>query len=59
MFDAIVIALRRDRRFAGIKTCELDLLLADARTETERCLFDELRDRVDLDDVDVVDGECS
>jgi hypothetical protein len=25
--------------------------------EMERCLFDELRDRVHLDDVDVVDGE--
>ena len=57
MFDAIVIALRRDRRFAGIKAYELDLLLADARTEMERRLFDELRDRVHLGDVDVIDGE--
>jgi hypothetical protein len=52
IFDAIVATLRRDQRFAGTKPYELDLLLADLRCETERCLFDEMRNRVNLDDID-------
>jgi hypothetical protein len=57
MFDAIIIALLRDQRLAGITATDLDLLLADIRNDAERCLFDELVDRVHLDDVDVVDGD--
>jgi hypothetical protein len=56
-FDAIVVALRRDRRFAGIPLRDFELLLADAHADAERRLFNELRDRVHLDDVDLVDGE--
>jgi hypothetical protein len=56
LFDAIVVALRRDRRFAGIPLREFELLLADVYAEAERRLFNELRDRVHLDHVDVVDG---
>lgn len=52
LFDAIVVALRRDRRFAGIPLREFELLLADAHADIERRLFDALRDRVHLDDVD-------
>ena len=52
----MVVALRRDRRFAGIPLREFELLFADVRTEAERRLFNELHDRVHLDDVDVVDG---
>ena len=57
LFDAIVTTLRCDQRFPGIKAYELDLLLADVRNEAEQCFFNELRDRVHLDDADVVDGE--
>jgi len=53
LFDAIVVALRRDRHFAGIPLRDFELLLAD-HTDAERRLFNELRDRVHLDDV--VDG---
>jgi hypothetical protein len=56
LFDRIVAALRRDRRFADVRLQELELLFADARADAERRLFDELRDRVRLDDVDAVDG---
>jgi hypothetical protein len=55
-FDAIVVALRRDHRFAGISLYEFELLLADVHADAERQLFNQLRDRVHLDDVDVVDG---
>ncbi|MGY8682661.1 hypothetical protein Q2941_33510 [Bradyrhizobium sp. UFLA05-153] len=57
LFDAIVATLRRDQRFLGIKSDDLDLLLADLRRETEQRLFNEMRDRVHLDDVEIVDGE--
>lgn len=56
LFYAVVVALRRDPRFAGIPLREFQLLLADVHADAERRLFDELRDRVHLDDVDVVDG---
>jgi hypothetical protein len=56
VFDGIVAAIRRDPRLAEMKMQGLELLFADVRAETERCLFDELRDRVHLDAVDVVDG---
>jgi hypothetical protein len=55
-FDLIVVSLRRDRRFAGIPLHDFELLLADAHTHIEQCLFDRLKGRVSLDDVDVVDG---
>ena len=53
-FDAAVASLRRDHRFTKICLREFDLLLADARRDAERQLFNELRDKVHLDDVDVV-----
>jgi hypothetical protein len=56
LFDAIVVALRRDRRFAGIRLQDFDLLFADTRADAERRLFNMLVDRVHLDDVDYVDG---
>jgi hypothetical protein len=56
IFDSIVAALRRDQRFTNIPLREFELLFADARTDAERRLFVELRDRVHLDDVDVIDG---
>jgi hypothetical protein len=57
LFDAIVVALRRDRRFAGVPLCEFELLLADVYVAAERQLFERLRDRVHLDDVDYVNGD--
>ena len=57
VFDAIVATLRRDQRFARIKPYELDLLLADLHREIGQRLFNDMRDRVHLDHVDVVDGE--
>jgi hypothetical protein len=58
LFTDIVVALRRDCRFTDICLSELELLLADARANTERRLFEKLRDRVHLDDVDYVgDGQ--
>jgi hypothetical protein len=56
-FTAIDAALRRDPRFAVIRPSEMKLLLADARAGIERRLFDELKDRVHLDDVDYVNGD--
>jgi hypothetical protein len=56
LFDAIVVALRRDPRFAGIPLREFELLLADIRADAERRLFDQLNGRVHHDDVDTVDG---
>jgi hypothetical protein len=56
LLDAIVVALRRDRRFAGIPLREFDLLFADVHTDAERRLFNALVGRVHLDDIDVVDG---
>jgi hypothetical protein len=55
LFDAIIITLRRDQRFADIKAYELDLLLADVRSDAEQRLFDEMVGRVHLDDIDIVD----
>ena len=57
LFDGIVAILRHDPRFANMKLQELELLLADKRSETERLLFTELRDHVHLDDVDYVAGD--
>jgi hypothetical protein len=57
VFDAIVVALRRDRRFAAIPLRDFELLLADAHTDAEQRLFNELRDRVHLDDIDYVNGD--
>jgi hypothetical protein len=57
LFDAIVVALRRDSRFAGIPLREFELLLADEYANAERRLFNEFRDRVHLDQVDYVAGD--
>jgi hypothetical protein len=57
IFDGIVTALRRDRRFAAMPLQELELVLADARVDSERRLFNELRGCVHLDDVGaLIDG---
>jgi hypothetical protein len=56
LFDAIIVTLRRDRRFAGVPLRDFDLLLADVHADAERRLSNQLRDRVHLDDVDFVDG---
>jgi hypothetical protein len=56
-FDAIVVALRRDPRFAGIPLREFDLLFADVHADVERRLLSQLRDRVHLDDIDYVNGD--
>jgi hypothetical protein len=55
-FNGIVAALRRDQRFADISGRELELLLADMRADAELRLFNELRDRVHLDDVEYAEG---
>jgi hypothetical protein len=57
IFDAIVVALRRDPRFTGIPLRDFELLLADVYADAERRLFNRLRDHVHLDAVDIVDGE--
>jgi hypothetical protein len=57
LFDAIVVTLRRDRRFAGIPLHEFELLFADVYADVERRLFNEFRDRVHLDDIDYVAGD--
>ena len=56
LFTGIVTALRRDQRFAALPLSQIELLLADERADTEQQLFNELRDRVHLDDVDYVAG---
>jgi hypothetical protein len=56
-FAIIGAALRRDPRFAVMCPSEMELLLADARADIEQRLFDELKDRVHLDDVDYVNGD--
>ena len=53
---ASLLRLGASPRFADTRQQELELLLADAQADAERRLFNELRDRVHLDDVDVVDG---
>ena len=55
LFDAVVVALRRDPRFAGILLREFDQIFADVRADAEQRLFDQLIDRVHLDDV--ADGD--
>ena len=55
IFDAVVVALRRDPQFAGIPLNEFELLFADIHADAERRLFNELRDTVHLDYVDTVD----
>jgi hypothetical protein len=55
-FDKSITALLRHPRFTEIGRQELELMLADLRVDAERRLFDELRGRVRLDDVDIVDG---
>ena len=50
MFTKIIAILRRDSRFAGASLFELELMLADVRSETEGLLFNEMRDRVHVDD---------
>jgi hypothetical protein len=54
--DGIVVALRRDPRFAGISLREYDLILADVRKVFERRLFNELANRIHLDFLDHIDG---
>jgi hypothetical protein len=56
LFAEIIASLRRDRRFAATPASELELLLADIRADVEQRLFNELRDRVHLDDVDKVNA---
>jgi hypothetical protein len=60
-FAKLIAALRRDPRFATIPVFELELLLANLRGEIGRELFNEMTDRVHLDDatnaVDLVLGE--
>jgi hypothetical protein len=56
LFANIIASLRRDQRFTMVRPSEFDLLLADVRHDVEQRLFDELHDRVHLDDVDYVDG---
>jgi hypothetical protein len=58
LFESIVVALRRDPRFAGIPLRDFELLLADVHADAERRLFNRLRDHVHLDAVDIVDGEA-
>jgi hypothetical protein len=57
LFAKIIAALRLDPRFTNVRLQELELLFADARTDVEQRLFDELRDSVHLDDVDYVNGD--
>ena len=56
LVDGIIAALRRDPRFSAHSTFEIELVLADARTDVARRLVRELRDRVHVADID--DGEC-
>jgi len=56
LFTGIITALRRDRRFADMRLQEFELLFADMRADAEQRLFDRLRDRVSLDDVDLIEG---
>ena len=55
-FLEIVTALQRDRRFTSVPRSEIELILANTRANAEERLFNELRDRVHLDDVEFVDG---
>ena len=48
-------ACRRDQRFSHIRRQELELLLADIRANAARWLFNKLRNRVCLDDIDAAD----
>lgn len=56
LFDAVIGGLRRDQRFSHIRRQELELLLADIRANAARWLFNKLRNRVCLDDIDAADG---
>ena len=55
ILDSVVVALRHDRRFTGIPLSEFELLFADIHRDAERRLFNKLRDRVHLDDIDYVE----
>ena len=52
VFANIIVRLRRDKRFRGMSTFELELLLADARGDAERQLYNKLRGRVHVEDID-------
>ena len=58
MFENVIAVLRRDPRFAGISLFELELLFADARCEVEKILFNEMRDRIHLDDAEDAVRRC-
>jgi hypothetical protein len=51
LIDGLISDLRRDSRFRDIPRCEIELLLADRRSDIERRLIEELRGRVHIDDV--------
>jgi hypothetical protein len=63
LFDEIIDLIRDDPRSPVYMRCaevcreRFELLFADKRAETERLLFNSLRDRVHLDDVDYVNGD--
>jgi hypothetical protein len=57
LFAAIIAALRRDPRFAGIPLRDFELIFADVHADAEQRLFDELHGRIHIDDVDYVNGE--
>jgi hypothetical protein len=55
-FTKIITVLQRDPRFAGITRFELELMLINQCREFEEILFNEMRDRIHLDDAE--DAVC-
>jgi hypothetical protein len=51
-FANIITALRRDVRFTGITRFDFELLLADEYRDLEKILFEEMHDRVHLDEAE-------
>ena len=58
MFAKVIAILRHDPRFASASLFELELMLADVRSETEGLLFNEMRDRVHVDDAQDAVRRC-
>jgi hypothetical protein len=54
----IIKTLMRDARFANITRVELELLLVNERRRLEDRLFEEMRDRIHLDDAQDAVQRC-
>jgi hypothetical protein len=58
LFAEIIAALRRDPRTKAFTRFELELLLADAHRKAENKLFEQLRNRIHIEDAEDAVYRC-